>query len=98
MTDADLERFELLWNRGIPVKQIASELGYSYQTLNDIAVNYRDRFPYRRKKVDERKLSLWVDRILAGRAGVAQTARQLGISEETVRIRLRKRRARDAKA
>ena len=98
MTEAELDRFELLWKRRIPVKQIAKELGYTPQTLNETASKNRERFPYRRNKIDDNRLSIWIERILAGRAGVAQTAKKLGISEDTVRIRLRRRRAKDAKA
>ena len=96
MTDDELDRMELLWLRRVPIKDIADALGYSRATITITACNDRDRFPYRRNRVDDSRLAIWFERIRAKRATLDDAASALGIHRETVRRRLHEWEARMA--
>lgn len=96
MTDDELDRMELLWLRRVPIKDIADTLGYSRATIAVVARNDRKRFPYRRNRVDDGRLAIWLERIRAKRATLDDAAHALGIHRETVRRRLHEWEARMA--
>lgn len=96
MTDDELDRMELLWLRRVPIKDIADKLGYSRATIAVVARNDRKRFPYRRNRVDDGRLAIWLERIRAKRATLDDAASALGIHRETVRRRLHEWEARMA--
>lgn len=90
MTSEEKERIVSLWCEGVPVKDISDQVGYAITTILAFACRHRDRMPRRRKPVDDDALEIWLERIMAGRARPCDAARALGISVESVRIRLRK--------
>lgn len=92
MTEEELDRLEELWNeKGLSVKEICSELGYTYAAINFYMNKDRKRFPYRRRPtINEEQLSLWIARILSGRSSIANAARQMGVCHETIARRLRR--------
>lgn len=92
MTEAELDRFELLWKRRTPVKRIAKELGYSVNSILSIASRNRDRFPYRHRPVDNKKMDVFVERIIDNRMTVDDAARLLNVNSATVAIRVNRRR------
>lgn len=97
MTEDELDQAEVLWRRKVPVKEIARQLGYSEQGLQYNLRKNRDRFPPRRVnriKGIESKLGIWFDRILAGRVTIHDVATKFGVSDESVRKRLRRYEAR----
>lgn len=93
MTGEELDRMELLWSRHVRIRDIANELGYSACRISQVARENRDRFPNRRHKVDNDRMEVWVERILAGRATIGDAMRDMGVSRETVRKRLHERKA-----
>lgn len=93
MTDEELDRMELLWRRRVRIRDIANELGYSACRISQVASENRYRFPNRRHKVDSKRMEVWVERILAGRATIGDATRDMGVSRETVRKRLHERKA-----
>lgn len=92
MTEEELDRLDELWNkRGLSAREICSELGYTYAALNHNMNRDRKRFPYRRRPtVDEKQMSIWIERIRSGRSSIANAARQMGVCYETISKRLRK--------
>lgn len=88
MTAEDLDRMERMWADGASIHEMASELGYSRDYLCAIACRNRNRFPLRRSKVDEERMSKWVARIHAGRASIREAAEAMGVNVETVRRRM----------
>jgi len=97
MTEDELDQAEVLWRRKVPVKEIARRLGYSEQGLQYNLRKNRDRFPPRRVnriKDIESELGIWFDRILAGRATIHDVATKFGVSDESVKKRLRRYEAR----
>lgn len=92
MTEEELDRLDELWNeKGLSVREICSELGYTYAAINFNMNKDRERFPYRRKPTaDGEQMSLWITRILSGRSSIANAARQMGVCHETIAKRLRR--------
>lgn len=88
MTEDELDKMELLWKRRVRVADIASKLGYTEQTVYANARMHRDRFPTRHKKVRYGDMMLWVERVRAGRCTIAEAAKALGVSYESVRKRV----------
>lgn len=66
------------------VSDIADRLGYSPVTVQQTAARNRARFPHRHKHVPRETARMWVEKIKAGRATVAETARRLGVHPVTV--------------
>lgn len=93
MTAENLDRMERMWADGASIYEMASELGYSIDYLCAIACRNRKRFPLRRSKVDEERMSKWVARIHAGRASIKEAAKAMGVNTETVRRRMHGRKA-----
>lgn len=97
MTEDELNQAEVFWKRKVPVKEIARRLGYSEQGLQYNLRKNRDRFPLRRvNRINEieSELDVWFDRILAGCMTIHDVATKFGVSDESVRKRLRRYEAR----
>jgi transposase len=90
MTSGELDRLELLWKRKVSLKQIAKELGYSVDGVMYWITKDRERFPARRHKPDERRLSILIPSIIAKKMTCEAAARELGVSTNTVRRRVRR--------
>lgn len=88
MTEDELDTMELLWKRRVRVVDIARKLGYTEQTIYANARMHRDRFPSRHRKARPDEMELWVERVRAGRCMVAEAAKALGVSYESVRKRV----------
>ena len=84
--------FAQMWADGVPLKEIASEIGYSFSALNAYACDHRDKFPMRRVLVPENDgmRARWMLRLSAGRCTVDDVAKALGVSSQTVRRWARK--------
>lgn len=93
MTAEDLDRMEQMWADGASIYEMARELGYSKDYLCAIACKNRKRFPLRRSKVDEERMSKWIAMIYAGRASIKEAAEAMGVNRETVSRRLYGRKA-----
>lgn len=96
MTDEELSMAEELWRRGLSARQIGNAMGYAESSIITCAYRNRDRFPLRRRPVDEEKMSRHITLVLAGRETVAAAVKAMGISRETMRRRLKE--ARNGKA
>lgn len=88
MTEDELDTMELLWRRRVRVVDIARRLGYTEQTIYANARMHRDRFPRRHRKARHDEMELWVERVRARRCTVAEAAKALGVSYESVRKRV----------
>lgn len=84
MTPDELDQMERLWAARMHVTDIADRLGYSPVTVQQTAARNRARFLHRHKHVPRETARLWVEKIKAGRATVAETARKLGVHPVTV--------------
>lgn len=88
------ELFAQMWADGVPLKQIANEIGYSFSALNKYACAHRDKFPMRKVLVPENdsKRARWMLRLSAGRCTVGEVAEALGVTRRTVLRWIRKSR------
>lgn len=91
MTTEELDRFESLWKQGVKKSDIANELGYCEATLGYWMRKDPVRFPPRYGRVrDENRMELWCHRIIAGRTTIGEVAQLFGVSNETVRVRVKR--------
>ena len=93
MSEDELYEMEQMWREGVPARKIAERMGYAYQYVLRVATNHRERFPYRVRKVDEKKMAMWVERIMSGRATYQQATRALGVCKRTIEVRVQRREA-----
>lgn len=84
MTPDELDEMERLWAARMHIADIADRLGYSPVTVQQTMARNRARYPYRHKHVPRATAELWVEKMRAGRATVAETARRLGVHPVTV--------------
>ena len=89
MTNEELATMELMWLRRIPISKIADTLGYGVSTIQHYAKVNRDRFPMRRRPVDEDAIWPAARQVLDGERRVLDVARELNVSEESVMKRVR---------
>lgn len=80
-----LLQMKRLWEQGVKIADIGAELGYSPHYVANVAQRYRDLFPYRKSTMRaKRHRDMWVARVVAGRASVAQAAAALGVHPYTI--------------
>lgn len=85
MTERELALIERLWAKGVSVRVIADELGYTAKTVYYHMRKYPDRFPLKSTPpVPQSKRQLWVARIRAGRCTVGDAARATGVTQSQV--------------
>jgi len=84
MTEDELDMLERLYAGPMPIRQIATRLGYSVFTVQEELARDRDRFPYRHKRFSRGERERWVARIRAGKATPRQAAKALGVSPVTI--------------
>lgn len=97
MTPRQLEWLDEMYNlRKMPIAEIAKAMHFDETYVAKVMAEDRKRFPKRRRSVDEKKMGLWVARILAGRATPRQAADAMGVSVNCVRDRVRNAKARMA--
>lgn len=84
MTPDELDELERLWRGKRKVREISDLMGYSVQVVQSTVSRDRARYPYRKKRIPRAVQELWVARIRAGRATVAEASRKLGAHPVTV--------------
>ena len=84
MTEDELDMLEKLYAGPMPLRQIATRLGYGVDTVQKELARDRDRFPYRHKRISRGERERWVARIRAGKATPRQAAKALGVSPVTI--------------
>ncbi len=84
MTDDQLEELGNLWRLGMPVRDIADLMGYTYSTIMYELDRHRDLFPQRRKQTPEKVKRACVARIRAGKSTIGAEAKELGVAFVTV--------------
>lgn len=88
MTASELRRVKDMWDMGLPVKQIAYEVGYSNQYIYTIARCNREQFPRRcraHQSFDEGTKQMWARRVSSGESTIVNAANQCGVSRVTIR-------------
>ena len=84
MTEEQLRELDGHWAAGMPIKQIAWLMCYSYDTIVDVLKKDRKRYPLRRKSFTQDERDAWADRVLSGELRSCEAARMLGVSEQTI--------------
>ena len=84
LTPEQMCKVERLWRGRKPIEEIARRTGVSEYVVQGAVRRDRKRFPLRHKHVPRATAELWVEKIRAGRATVAETARTLGVHPVTV--------------
>lgn len=94
MTEEQLRELDGHWAAGMPIKQIARLMCYSFDTIADVLKSNRGRYPLRRKSFTQSERDAWADRVLSGELTQREAARAAEVTEQTVYKWARERRAR----
>lgn len=84
LTPVQMSEVERLWRGRKPIGEIARLMGVPEYVVQNAVRRDRKRFPPRHKHVPRATAELWVEKIRAGRATVAEAARTLGVHPVTV--------------
>jgi DNA-binding NarL/FixJ family response regulator len=83
-TREEIDRLAAMWADGVPVSDMAEELGTTRATIYRCARRHRDRFPSRRTTIDGREAAA-LERMWGDGESVKTISGRLGVSVSTVR-------------
>lgn len=85
MTDEQIATIERMWADGMSLKRIGMAVRLDKETVMNHICENRDRFPYRRARVDQCVKDEWARRIRHGESTVKDAAEATGASVSSVR-------------